>query len=196
MRRGILVKAIMIGILAAAAVPAFAQARETYTGTVLSYGYGFNTRTRTNTFTLNIKGRTSGEEADRQIAILQEGGQDDLLKAIRNNDLGSFSIGGRLGRTLHSVQVDDVNGKKRIRAFFERWLNFREIRGGYRSLDYPFGYIELVVDPRTGKGEGTLIEAAQVRWKHNKKLNDYVVEVEDFGTYPSRLMGVIQRNRG
>lgn len=196
MRRGILVKAIMIGILAAAAVPAFAQARETYTGTVLSYGYGFNTRTRTNTFTLNIKGRTSGEEADRQIAILQEGGQDDLLKAIRNNDLGSFSVGGRLGRTLHSVQVDDVNGKKRIRAFFERWLNFREIRGGYRSLDYPFGYIELVVDPRTGKGEGTLIEAAQVRWKHNKKLNDYVVEVEDFGTYPSRLMGVIQRNRG
>lgn len=177
------------------AMPAFAQTKETYTGTVFSYGTGRNTRTSTNTFTLIINGTTSDDEADRQVAILQEGGQDDLQKAITKNDLGSFAVGGRVGRTLNSVRVENVDGKKRIRAIFERWINFSEIRGGYRSVDYPFSYIELFIDPATGKGEGTLIEAAQIRWKRDKKLNEYVVEIENFATFPSRLMGVSERNR-
>lgn len=174
----------------------FASAQtETYMGTIISYGSGRNTRTWTNTFTLNINGTMSGTEVDRYVSILQEGGQDDLLNAIRKNDLGNFSVGGRLGRQLNAVTIDQVDGKKRIRALFERWLNFSEIRGGYRSLDYPFGYLELLIDPATGRGDGTFIEAAQVRWKRDKKSDQYVVEIENFGTFPARLMGVSQRNR-
>jgi hypothetical protein len=173
-------------------IPAVAQT-ETYTGTIVSYGSGRNTRTSVNTFTLNIKGTTSDAEVDRAVAILQEGGQDDLQKAITNTDLGRFSVGANLGRTLNGVRIDEVDGKKRIRAIFERWINFGELRGGYRSLDYPFGYIELLIDPATGKGDGTLIEAAQIRWKRDKKLDQYVVEIENFGTFPARLMGVTRR---
>lgn len=168
---------------------------ETYTGTIVSYGTGRNTRTTTNTFTLNINGTTPDGEVDRLVSILQEGGQDDLLKTIRKTDLGNISIGPRLGRTLNTVRVDQIEGKKRIRAVFERWMNFNEIRGGYRSVDYPFGYIEILVDPATGKGEGTMIEAAKIRWKRDKKSNQHVVEIEDFGTFPSRLMGVTERGR-
>lgn len=170
-----------------------AQDNETYTGTVMSFGSGRNTRTSTNTFTLNINGTTPDGEVDRLVSILQEGGQDDLLNSIRKTDLGRISIGSSLGRTLNGVRIDEVDGKKRIRAIFERWINFSELRGGRRSLDYPFGYIEILVDPATGKGEGTMIEAAQIRWKRDKKSNQYVVEIEDFGTFPSRLMGVSQR---
>ena len=195
MRKNLFIKTVLFGMVMLSALPAFAQTKETYTGTVFSYGTGRNTRTSTNTFTLIINGTTSDDEADRQVAILQEGGQDDLQKAVTKNDLGSFSVGGRVGRTLNSVRVENVDGKKRIRAIFERWINFGEIRGGYRSIDYPFSYIELFIDPRTGKGEGTLIEAAQIRWKRDKKLNEYVVEIENFATYPSRLMGVSERNR-
>ena len=169
--------------------------RETYTGTIMSYGSGRNIRTTTNTFTLNINGTSSDADVDRAVSILQEGGQDDLLKAIRDRDLGMFSIGGNLGRRLNGVRIDTVDGRKRIRGVFERWLNFSEIRGGYRSVDYPFGYLELFIDPATGKGEGTLIEAAQIRWKRDKRSNQYVVEIENFGTFPARLFGVTQRNR-
>lgn len=185
---------IALILAGAVAEPALAQT-ETYTGTVVSYGSGRNTRTSVNTFTLNITGTTSDAEVDRAVAILQEGGQDDLQKAITKNDLGRFSIGSRLGRTLNGVRIDEVDGKKRIRAVFERWINFGEVRGGYRSLDYPFSYIELFIDPATGKGDGTLIEAAQIRWKRDKKLDQYVVEIENFGTFPARLMGVQLRNR-
>ena len=188
------IAAIALVFAAAVAEPALAQT-ETYTGTVVSYGTGRNTRTSVNTFTLNITGTTSDSDVDRAVAILQEGGQDDLQKAITNNDLGRFSVGARLGRVLNGVRIDEVDGKKRIRAVFERWINFSELRGGYRSLDYPFGYIELLIDPATGKGDGTLIEAAQIRWKRDKKLDQYVVEIENFGTFPARLMGVQQRNR-
>jgi hypothetical protein len=131
----------------------------------------------------------------RLVGILQEGGQDRLQEAIRNNDLGNFAVGGRVGRTLNAVVIDEVEGRRRIRALFERWIRFGEIRGGYRSVDYPFGYIELFVDPNTGRGEGTLIEAAQIRWDRDKKSNQYVVEIENFGTFPARLMGVSLRGR-
>jgi hypothetical protein len=75
----------------------------------------------------------------------------------------------------------------------ERWIGFGELRGGYRSLDYPFSYIEIMIDPRTGKGEGTFIPAAQIRFK--TKNGQSQVEIEDFGTFPGRLMGVTMRGR-
>ena len=192
-----MLRAVGVALISGVAVVAgLAQnARQTYTGTVVSYGSGFNTRTSTNTFTLIINGETPDNDVNRLVGILQEDGQDRLLEAVRKNDLGSFAVGGRIGRTLNAVRIDEVDGRRRIRALFERWIQFGEIRGGYRSVDYPFGYMELFVDPRTGRGEGTLIEAAQIRWKRDKNSNQYVVEIENFGTFPARLMGVSQRGR-
>lgn len=185
-----------LAILGSLALAGLAQnGRQTFTGTVVSYGSGFNTRTTTNTFTLIVNGETPADEVNRLVGILQEDGQNGLQDAVRRNDLGSFAVGGRIGRTLNAVVTDEVDGRRRIRALFERWVRFGEIRGGYRSVDYPFGYIELFVDPRTGRGEGTLIEAAQIRWKRDKDSNQYVVEIENFATYPARLMGVNQRGR-
>lgn len=183
-------------IVAAATVAGWTQAnRETYTGTIISYGSGRNIRTTTNTFTLIINSETPDTEVNRLVGILQEGGQDRLQDAIRNSDLGNFSVGGRVGRNLNVVTIDQVDGRKRIRALFERWIRFGELRWGARSVDYPFGYLELFIDPKTGRGEGSLIEAAQIRWKRNKDLNEYVVEIENFATFPAKLMGVAQRGR-
>ena len=186
---------VLIYAMATSAVMAQGNVKETFTGTIVSYGTGRNIRTTTNTFTLNLTGVTSDEQSQRSLGILQEGGQDALLKELSKNDFGRFSVGGRLGRTITGVRVSDVGGKKRIFAVFERWIQFAELRGGYRSVDYPFGVIELYIDPRTGKGDGTLIEAAQIRWKRDKKSNEYVVEIENFGTWPAKLMGVTQRGR-
>lgn len=186
--------AVILGI---AASPAIAQEaiKDTFTGTILSFGSGRNTRTTTNTFTLNITGVTTDEQSQRSLGILQDGGQEALLKEISKNVLGRFSVGGSLGRNILGLRVSEVNGKKRIFAVFERWLQFAELRGGYRSVDYPFGVIEIFLDPRTGKGEGTLIEAAQIRWKTDKKTGKDFVEIENFATWPAKLLGIEQRGR-
>lgn len=171
------------------------SAQETFTGTVLSYGSELNTRSVTRPFTLNLKGRTSDADAQRYLGILQDSGQDGVLDAIKKEDHGSFSVGSQIGRTLNVVRESTVDGKTRIFIVFERWTQFAEVRGGYRSLDYPFGVIELFIDPATGKGEGTYIAAARIRWKKDKKTNADQVEIEDFATFPARLLGVTQRGR-
>jgi hypothetical protein len=169
--------------------------RETYTGTVLSYGTGLNTRTYTAPFTLIIDRQTSDQRAQSLLGLLQEGNQNTLLNAVRQEDVGSFSIGGRIGPRVNVVREHMVDGRMRIFAAFERWKNFGELRGGYRSLDYPFGVIELYIDPRTGKGEGTYVAAAQVRWNRDKKSGQNQIEIENFATFPAKLMGVTRRGR-
>ena len=173
------------------AITAKAQSgKESYTGTILSYGSGLNTRTTTSNFKLNINRSTTDAQATQYLQLLQDGGQADLLKGIKNEDLGTFSVNGNLARTVNVVRERQIDGKTRIHVAFERWTQFAELRGGYRSLDYPFTYIELLIDPETGKGEGTYIAAAQIRWKKDKDSNGYHVEIEDFATFPARLMNV------
>lgn len=169
----------------------FAQtARETIQGTVLSFGSGLNTRSRTANFSLTIEGTTSDALAQRYLGLLQEGGQDTVLKEISDQTLGRFSVGSNVGVPVNVVRESTVDGKRRIFVVFERWMQFAELRGGYRSVDYPFGVIEIFIDPKTGKGEGTYIAAAKVRWVKDKKTNEYQVEIENFATYPARLLGV------
>src|SRR4051812_17367217 len=89
-----------------------ASARETYTGTVLSYGSGFNTRTVSRTFTLTIDRTTPDTEAQEYLSILQSGGQDDALKAIKDQELGRFSVGANLGIPINVVR-ETVSGGER-----------------------------------------------------------------------------------
>jgi hypothetical protein len=80
-----------------------------------------------------------------------------------------------------------ADGDRKIMILFERWMNIYEMRRGARSTDYPFSYVELIVD-RNGRGEGTFIPAARVRFSRGNEI-----EVENFGIYPARLYGVRRR---
>lgn len=191
---GVLFPLFLTTILVSSAAAQRAD-RETYTGTVLSYGSGLNTRSVTRPFTLNITGQTSDQEAQRYLGILQDRGQSALLGEIDDENLGNFSVGSQLGRTLNVVRESVADGQRRIFIVFERWTQFAEVRGGYRSLDYPFGVIEMFIDERTGKGEGTYIAAAKIRWTRNGDDANQV-EVENFATFPARLLAVTRSRRG
>jgi hypothetical protein len=167
--------------------------QETYTGSIVSYGNGLTGRLRTGTFTLTIDRLTSDQRANQLLGLLQEGSDDALLNQLDKEDVGRFSVNGTIGPRLNVVRETDVNGQRRIFAVFRRWMNFGEIRGGYRSTDYPYGVIELFIDPRTGKGEGTFIAAARINWRTDKRTGQNTVEIENFATYPARLLGVTRR---
>ena len=166
---------------------ALAQRGATFTGTAVIYGTGFNTRTISRPFTMTINRRTSDADATRYLQTLQRGGQDDFSRAIESNELGRFSFNGQVGLPINAVLIDRDGDTTRIRAVFRRWMGFGELRGGLRSVDYPFTYLELRID-QNGRGEGMIIPAARVRARGSNTF-----EVEDFGTFPGRLMGVRMR---
>jgi hypothetical protein len=158
--------------------------KEVYTGTAVVIGGGAGGRSRT--FTLEITNQTSDAEAQQDQQILQTQGQDALMKAVGKQKLGYFSFEGQLGRDLNYVQETDTEDGRKIVILFERWLKMFAVRNGTRSEDYPFTYIELFIDSN-GKGGGSMIGAAKVSMdqKHPGTL-----DVENFGTFPAKLMGV------
>ncbi|HEX9928877.1 MAG TPA: hypothetical protein VGB02_10105 [Pyrinomonadaceae bacterium] len=166
---------------------------EEFTGSIISYN---GPQVATAFFNLRLNGRTSDEQSRQYLNVLKNRGQSNALEAIRDNDLGSFSIGNNLARTLNVVRESTVDGQRRIFIVFERWTQFAEHRFGTRSLDYPFGVIELYIDPRTGKGEGTYIAAARIRFDDDTKTKQQTVEIENFATYPARLTNVTVSRSG
>lgn len=132
-------------------------------------------------FTLRINSLTPQQDVDRYMAELKRGGQDALMDAIRGSKRGTVQVGTQLARDANAIWVTDEGEGKKITILFERWLGFGELRRGARSVDYPFTYVEIFIDEK-GRGEGTLIPAARVRYKSNG-----TIEFENFGIYPARL---------
>lgn len=160
--------------------------RETFTGTLIGIGGPFGGRSTSFTFTLS--GTTPDADLQRYVGVLAERGQDGLMSAIRSQKLGTFALTGQVGRDVNVVRVRRTETGRRITLLFERWLNLFEVRYGTRSQDYPFTYAEIFVDAQ-GKGEGTLISAARIRFDKD----DQMVEIENFGIYPARLAGIQKR---
>lgn len=164
--------------------------QEVYTGTIVSMNGGL----ASTSFNLSIKDYTSDEDAQRYLAMLGEGDQLDVLKQIRDFDLGRLSTTGHVGRSLIIVRKNQLpDGRTRIVVAFERWQRIAELRGGYRSMDYPFGIMEIIVDAK-GKGSGTFIAACKIDLKRDKKTGKYQLELENFGTYPHKVMGAMRRD--
>ena len=160
--------------------------KQTFTGTLI--GIGGPLAGQSTSFTLTINGVTSDEEARRYVGMLAEKGQDGLMSAVKDRKLGTFALAGQVGRDVNVVRIHPTETGRKITILFERWLNLFEVRYGTRSEDYPFTYAEIYVDAE-GKGEGTLIPAARIRFDKSEQN----VEIENFGIYPARLSGIRAR---
>ncbi|HYP00638.1 MAG TPA: hypothetical protein VER76_10650 [Pyrinomonadaceae bacterium] len=161
------------------------EGRQQYiTGTVVGVGGRFGGRTAP--FTLMID-RFSTEDEVRQLnSALQTGGQAELLRVLSRMDAGRITVGSGIGVDANAIiSVPQENGTKII-VLYERNINFYELRAGSRSEDYKFGYAEIFL--RRRNSEGTFIPAAKVRLRDGNTW-----EVEDFGVFPARLMGLQAR---
>lgn len=156
----------------------------TVTGTVISFGGRGRLGSRSGNFRLIIRNYTSRSEVERLNDALRSG-QDGLLNAISGMSAGQIQIGSGVGVPANVIFAEPHgNGETKITVIYQRYLGFSELRYGTRSADYKFGYAELFIR-RNGNGQGTLIGAAKIRLRGGNTW-----EVEDFGIYPARLMGL------
>ena len=71
-----------------------------------------------------------------------------------------------------------------VRLATNRPIAFVEARNSYRTMDYPFGFIELRLDEK-GEGEGLAYQAVSLTVSKDNQL-----EVETYGIEPQRILGV------
>jgi hypothetical protein len=171
-----------VAIMALPVVSSYAQ-QIRVDGTVVGIGGRFSGVTRP--FRLTVNNLTSSGEVSELNQALASGGQDGLLRALSRMNAGRITVGNGVGLRANAVIADRWgNGGTKLTVFYERNINFYELRAGSRSQDYKVGYAEIFLDSR-GRGQGTFIPAARVRLRDGNTW-----EVEDFGVYPAKLMGL------
>jgi hypothetical protein len=168
---------------AKAARAARQASRQYVQGTVVGIGGRWSGRSRP--FSLLVNNYTSPDDVVRLNEALRSGGQEELMRVLSRLSAGRVSIGNNVGVTANAViSTPSAEGGTKLTVLYERNVNIYELRAGARSQDYRFGYAEIFLDGR-GRGEGTFIPAAKVRLRDGNTW-----EVEDFGEFPARLMGL------
>jgi hypothetical protein len=171
------------GGAAASAGATYQRGARNVTGTVVGIGGRFAGRSRP--FRLIVNSYTSPGDVERLNSALRSGGDDELLRALSGLNAGRIQLGDGVGVTANAIiATPQAEGGTKLTVFFERNVTIYEMRYGTRSADYRFGYAEIFLDGR-GRGEGTFIGAARVRLRDGNTW-----EVEDFGAFPARIMGV------
>jgi len=136
--------------------------------------------------TLNIESLTPDDEVVRLAGLLAESGQEAVISAMWDMDsVGWVKIGASLGyqvQIIRSLPTED--GGRIIRVVTDRPIMFYESMRGTRSKQYPFGLLELRFGPE-GKGEGTLIAAAQLAFSKEGRL-----EIKSYGTQPFKIVQI------
>jgi hypothetical protein len=152
-------------------------------GTAVGIGGRLGGRSRL--FTLIANNYTSPNQVRELNDALRRGGDQELLRTLSGMDAGRIQIGGGVGVKANAIVAESWGeGGTKLIVFYERNINFYELRYGTRSQDYRIGYAEIFLE-RNGRGQGTLIPAARVRLKDGNTW-----EVEDFGVFPAKLMGL------
>ena len=163
-------------------------AGRTITGT--AYFVGGARAAQSRQFSLRINRLTTAAEVQELNQTLQSGGQDELLRVLSKMDAGRITIGNGVGITANAIIATQQDAGTKLIVLYERYVRFAELRYGARSQDYRFGYAELFIG--SGGNQGMLIPAAKIRLRDGNTW-----EVEDFGTFPARLMGLqVRGGRG
>ncbi|MFN2578964.1 MAG: hypothetical protein ABR607_14890 [Pyrinomonadaceae bacterium] len=162
-------------------INAQSRSSERITGTMV--GISGRSAGRTRPFTLLVNSFASGAQI-QELNEARQQSEDALLRTLSHMNAGRIQVGTGIGVTANAIISTPWENGTKITVLYERNVNFYELRYGSRSADYRFGYAELFLD-RNGKGEGTFIPAAHINLKDGNTW-----EVEDFGVFPARLIGL------
>ena len=156
---------------------------EAYSGTAI--GTGGTVGGRSIGFDFRIKRYTSDEELQKFADLVKEKGTDALRRALEREDLGQFSVTGRVGNQIAVARKRQVGSETVITLITARIMPFLELYRNQRSTDYPFGYMQVKLNEK-GEGSGQIMAAARIRF--NKKAGNY--EIESFGNQYIKAVNV------
>jgi hypothetical protein len=132
---------------------------------------------------IHIDGYSTDAEVQQLFGVLAKKGPDGLRDALWDLEKGYIRIGGSLGYPIAVVVSKPADGGRDIRIMMDRPLSIRELATNARSLDYPFGYIEIKLD-KDGKGEGQMFAAARISETAG------ILDVENYSFLPLKLLSV------
>lgn len=169
----------------AAAKPSPPAAPETFRGTLANQGGPGSRVFQAGWFDLTIEHYTTDEEAKALAEILKTSGQQALLdKVWKMKQIGYLKVGGSMGYPIFVARSLPSPEGRVIRCATNRPVAPRELNYGTRSMDYPFGVIEIYL-PAEGKGTGVVVGMAKVSVSASNTL-----QIESYGTLPLQLMDV------
>jgi hypothetical protein len=117
--------------------------------------------------------------------VLQEGGSDALLAAMRKDIVGYFWTTKTIRYPINIASSFQTEKGRLVRMVTERPITFAEFAASTpRSRDYEFGVIEFLLNEKN-KGEGTILGTAKVSIDKNGQ-----VVVESLGTSPQQLINM------
>ena len=171
-----------------------AQEKETFTGMLVQMSGA--AAGGTGSLQLTVERWTTPEERKAYIEAMLEGknektleGKQRLLLSMMEDARGDKRNGfARFPRTLGwdlTYAWQFMQGTTRVvRLATNRPIAFVEARNSYRTMDYPFGFVELRLNEK-GEGEGLAFQATSLIF--NK---DNVLEVETYGIGPQKILSV------
>lgn len=176
--------ALSLLALLALSTAAFAQSHGDQFMANLVAPAGAWVRTGTAPVVIHLDRYSSDSEVQRLRGILKQKGPEALRDALWDQEIGYIRIAGGLGYPIAAARsVSGDRGGRIVRLMIDRPLSQREVIDNLRTVDYPFGYIEIHLDA-SGKGEGQFYQAAQV------SLDGSTLHVENFSPQPFKLLGV------
>jgi hypothetical protein len=180
-RRSLIFGLAVLSLMAsAAAAGAAAEHADQFTGNLINTQASAHS---TQPFILGIDHYATNDELQQLAAVLTSKSRYAAREALWKKTAGFLSIGGRLGYPVAEVFAFDTPTGRTLYAVIDRPMRTFEVQYGTRSSRYPFSVVELNVD-RSGRGDGTLIAAAQLRVRDDK------LEVVSLGVQPFRLLKV------
>ncbi len=130
---------------------------------------------------------STADERAALIKAFRDGGQDALLAALRKQPkAGYINMPQTVARDIYyAYKFPGENGGSVVVIVTDRPIGQGEIAGSNKSLEYPFGFIEMHLDAQ-GKGEGSLSWATKVAVAEDGKT----LKLGSYGTGPMMLKEV------
>ena len=147
---------------------------EAYTGVAIGTGGAFAGRSVS--FDFRITSYTTDDELASFAQLVKDKGQDALKDTLWKQDKGRINLVATTGNDIAVARKRQVGDKTIITIVTVRKMSFGELYNSGRSVDYPFGYLQVTLDA-TGKDTGQIMAAAKISF--NKKSGQY--EIESFG---------------
>jgi hypothetical protein len=144
---------------------------EAYSGVAI--GTGGSVGGKTAQFDFRITSWTTDAEVQQFAQLVKEKGQDALRSALEKEDKGRINPVGSTGNQIAVARKRQQGANTIITIVTARSMGFRELYNSGRSVDYPFGYLQVTLNEK-GEGTGQIMAAAKI--KFDKKKGQYVIE--------------------